>query len=154
MKRKKFNIFINASREKVWNVLWHPETYPEWTAPFCEGSSVETDWKEGSKVRFLGPGGYGMLSKIKKNSPFHLMHIEHIGVIGNGEEHTGNETAEKWKGAIENYRLEEGDVTELTNVKEKTELIVETDIDEEYLESFEKAWPKALQLIKELSESK
>ena len=40
-----FKIEINASREKVWDVLFGKETYPQWTTVFSEGSMVETDWQ-------------------------------------------------------------------------------------------------------------
>lgn len=129
MKRKEFNIKINASKEKVWNVLWSSDTYPKWAATFCEGSYAETDWQEGNKVKFLGPDGNGMLSKIKKNEPYNLMFIEHIGAVMDGVEDTESKEAKKWKGGIENYRLTAMD-------GKKTELHVETDIAEEYLDSF------------------
>ncbi|SKB56451.1 hypothetical protein SAMN05660903_01467 [Salegentibacter salinarum] len=43
MERKEFISTINASREKVWEVLWSDDTYPKWTAPFSEGSRAESD---------------------------------------------------------------------------------------------------------------
>lgn len=144
MKRREFFTTIDAPREKVWNVLWDRGTYPKWTAPFCEGSSVETDWKEGGKVKFLGPDGNGMLSRIKRNDPHHLMYIEHLGVVKGGAEDTESRDATKWKGAVENYTL--------TELDGETKVHVETDIDEEYLDSFEEAWPEALRKVKELSE--
>lgn len=144
MKRKEFKTTIDAPKEKIWQVLWNDHTYPKWTAPFAEGSRAETDWKEGSQVRFLGPDNCGMISRIKKSDPFDFMSIEHQGVVMNGEEDFKGEEAEKWKGALENYRLRV--------IDGKTELNIETDIAEEYLESFGKAWPEALQKVKELSE--
>lgn len=69
MERKEFRTTIDAPKEKVWQVLWNDETYPKWTAPFGEGSRAETDWKEGSKVLFLGAEGEGMVSRIAENRP-------------------------------------------------------------------------------------
>ena len=144
MRRKEFTIQIKAPKEKVWKVLWNDETYRKWTAPFMEGSYAETDCKEGSKVLFLGPDNCGMVSRIKKSDPFDFMSIEHQGTVLNGVENLNGKEAEKWRGALENYRLKA--------VDGKTELNIETDIAEEYLESFGKAWPEALQKVKELSE--
>jgi len=144
MKRRTFKTKINASKEKVWKVLWGDETYPKWTAPFMEGSRAETDWEQGGKIHFLGPDGNGMVARIKKSDPYSAMYFEHLGVVKDGVEDTESEKAKKWAGAEENYTLEKTDG--------KTELTVETDIAEEYLESFEKAWPEALLKVKELSE--
>lgn len=40
-----FKIEINASKEKVWDVLWNEETYKQWTSVFCEGAYAESDRK-------------------------------------------------------------------------------------------------------------
>jgi uncharacterized protein YndB with AHSA1/START domain len=69
MERKEYQTRIKASREKVWEVLWGNETYPQWTSAFSEGSKVETTWEEGGKVLFLNGDNEGMVSRIaeKKN---------------------------------------------------------------------------------------
>ena len=144
MQRKAFKTTIVAPKEKVWNVLWNDETYRQWTTPFSEGSYAETDWKEGSKVLFLGPNGNGMVSRINKNDTPNFMSIEHLGYVIKGVEDTTSEEVSKWKGALENYTLKA--------MEGKTLLLVETDIVEEYLEMFVEAWPKALQKVKVLSE--
>ena len=144
MERKKFNTTINAPKAKVWDVLWADKTYPKWTAPFCEGSHATSDWQEGSKILFLGPDGNVMVSKIKTKKANDFMSFEHQGVVHNGKEDTESPEVKAWKGALENYTLKE--------VDGKTELHIETDVVEEYLDTFEKAWPKALEKVKELSE--
>lgn len=144
MKRKEFKITIDASREKVWQVLWDDATYPEWTAPFYEGSRAETDWQEGSKVLFLSPDCSGMLSKIAVSRPFEFMSFEHQGMVNNGVEDTESDMAKEWAGAKEDYTLK--------TVDGKTELVLEMDISEEYLDEFLKTWPKALGKVKELAE--
>ncbi len=144
MKRKEYTVTIAASREKVWEMLWGDKTYRIWTAPFAEGSYAETDWKESSKVLFLGPSGNGMISRIKTNNEPAYMSIEHIGIIVDGKEETSSEEVKEWAGSMENYTLE--------NKGGKTKLTVHVDIAEAYLDSFEKAFPQALQKVKELSE--
>ena len=144
MKRKKYRIEIDATQQKVWDVLWNDTTYRQWVAPFYEGSYAETDWKEGSDARFLAPNGSGMYSKIIKSDPPNEMHIKHMGVVNDGQVILDSEEAKKWQGAIENYTLK-------TNGK-VTVLEVETDIASEYVEGFDKVWPLALEKIKQLSE--
>ncbi|MGB5554017.1 MAG: SRPBCC domain-containing protein [Flavobacteriaceae bacterium] len=145
MERKDFRATVNAPKEKVWQVLWNDETYPKWTAPFGEGSRAETDWKEGSKVLFLGAEGEGMVSRIAKNRPNEFMSIEHLGFLKDGVEDTTSDKVKEWKGAMENYTLKDDGG--------KTELIVEMDIAEQYLEYFVKTWPLAMGKVKELSEN-
>jgi uncharacterized protein YndB with AHSA1/START domain len=144
-------ITIDASREKVWNVLWADATYRKWSAAFMEGSHIEaesekeSDWKEGSKILFLGPDKSGMTSVIAAKRPNEFMSFRHMGVVSNGVEDTESEEARKWRSS-ENYTLEDLDG--------KTGLTVtfDGDIPAEYVGYFNTAWPKALQTVKELAE--
>lgn len=145
MKKLNFSIIINASPEKVWDILWKDETYRKWTSAFAEGSHAVTDWKEGSKVLFLGPGGEGMVSRIAASTPHEFMSIEHLGEVTNGVEDTTSEKVKQWAGAHENYILKK--------TEKGTELQVEMDITDEFKEMFSKIWPVALDNIKQLSES-
>ena len=144
MQSQEFKIKIQAPRESVWDVLWDDDTFPQWAAAFSEGSYAETDWKEGSEVRFLGPSKNGMLSKIVKCTHPEHMSIEHIGVLYDGKVETNDDEANKWIGARESYRL--------SSSGDDTELHVEVDLAEDYSKSFGKAWPKALEKVKALAE--
>lgn len=153
MEKLKFNITIDAPREKVWNVLWNDDTYRAWTSAFNEGSyavpdgqegHAVTDWKEGSKVLFLDGNGQGMVSTIARNIPNEYMSIRHLGEVNNGVEDTTSEKVSAWAGAMENYTLK--------TVNGKTELSIDSDITEEYKDMFSKMWPKALENVKRLAE--
>ena len=146
MEKINFSIDINAPKEKVWNVLWNDESYRKWTTPFAEGSYAKTDnWKEGSKVLFLGPGGGGgMVSKVATNKKNEFMSFEHLGVVKDGIEDTESDSAKGWAGARENYRL--------TDNNGKTKLAVDMDSTDEFKDYFLKTWPVALKKVKELSE--
>lgn len=139
MKTLKFDITINASPQEVWPQLWNDVSYRKWSAVFHEGSYAETDWKEGSKVKFIGTTGDGMFSKIKNNEPNKKMTFEHLGSIMDGKE-----IPSEWAGAIEEYILNENN--------DKTVLNISVDIIEKYEDYFLKTFPLALQKIKELSE--
>ncbi len=146
MKKLRFSARINASTEKVWDLLWSDVTYRQWTSVFSEGSHAVTDWKEGSKVLFLGPEGEGMYSTIARKIPNEFMSFKHLGVVKNGKESPLDDETKKWSGAMENYTLKE--------TKESTELSVEIDVTEEMLDYFNETFPKALDKLKALAESR
>lgn len=139
MDHLKFQIDINAPREKVWQVLWNDETYRQWTSVFGPGSHAESDWKEGSRVRFLAENGDGMYSDILKLVPGEAMIFNHLGEIKNG---VASESA--WSGARESYFLSDKNGGTLVDV--------ELDSVGEYKDYFESTFPKALQLVKEIAE--
>ncbi|MCC6866500.1 MAG: SRPBCC domain-containing protein [Ignavibacteria bacterium] len=145
MEKLKFNIHINAPREKVWKCMLEDKTYRIWTEAFHPGSYAVTDWQKGSKAKFLGPEGSGMVSRIAENIPNEFLSIEHLGMIVNGVEDTNSDEVKAWAGAHENYTF--------NNSNGGTELIIEMDSDEKYSDMFNGMWPKALEKLKELSES-
>ena len=145
MEKLKFKITIDASREKVWDVLWNDATYPIWTAPFSPGSKAETDWQEGSKILFLDASDRGMVSRVKENRANEYMGIEHLGYYNKGVEDFDSPEVKSWSGSTENYTL--------LTIDGKTELTVDSDISPDHREMFESIWPKALEKVKELSEN-
>jgi len=145
MEKQQFQISIDAPKEKVWEILWGSTTYPEWTSAFAEGSAVETDWNEGSKVLFLDANGQGMVAQIAEKRTNEFMSFRHLGVLKNGVEDLDSEAVKQWAGALENYTL--------STVNGQTVLTVEMDMAEEYKDYFVKTWPKALEKVKELSEA-
>lgn len=149
MKKISFSIYINAPRERVWDIMLGEDTYREWTKVFNAGSRFVGSWDEGSEMRFLGVDengveSGGMYSRIKVNRPHEFISIEHIGLIKDGEIDTTSEEVKKWTPAFENYTFVEKDGG--------TEVLVEMDISEEWATMFDEMWPKALESLKELVE--
>ncbi len=148
MDKLNFSIEINAPKEKVWQTMLDDKTYRLWTEPFMPGSYYKGDWNQGSKILFLGPGEKGeggMVSRIKENKKYEFISIEHLGVVKDGIEDTTSDEVKAWAGALENYTFKEKDG--------KTEVVIDTDSNEEYSEMFNGMWPKALQKLKELAEN-
>lgn len=144
MKRLNFNIDINAPAEKVWNALWEDSNYRKWAAEFYEGSYAVSDWNQGSEIHFLSPEGEGMFSMIAEKRPNEYMSFKHLGVMKDGKKVEPDAETESWSGAMENYILEErGGVTTLS---------VELDTTEDHADYFSKAFPKALERVKEIAE--
>ena len=145
MQKINFSTKINATKEKVWKILWDDETYRKWTSVFTPGSYAESDWKEGSKILFLDGNGSGMVSKIETNRPNEFISFKHLGEVKNGVEDTESDKVKGWAGAHENYTLKQ--------VNGITELSVDIDMNDEYKEMFMKIFPKALEQVKILSEN-
>jgi hypothetical protein len=134
-----FSVTINAPKEIVWDKLWSDAGYRQWTSAFMQGSYAESDWEEGSKIRFLSPSGEGMYSIIEKKLPFEEMTFKHQGEIKNGVEEPKD-----WAGAIESYQLKEANGI--------TELNVRVDTTEDFLGYMQETFPKALDILKQISE--
>lgn len=139
METVNFSIDIKAEPGKVWQALWDDANYRRWTSVFAEGSSAESDWKEGSKVRFIGPNGDGMHGVIETMDPNRTMIFRHLGELKEGQE-----IESSWAGAREAYFLSE--------TPDGTRLNIEMDTQEEYKEYFETKYPDALQQVKAIAE--
>ena len=144
MEKVEYKTNLNASTEKIWNILWNDETYRKWTSVFSEGSFMESDWKVGGRTLFLDGKGNGMVSTIDAIEPNKLISFKHLGMIKDGVEDFDSEDVKKWSGSHENYKLKShGD---------ETELLVELDLDDEYKDYFGDTWTKAFEIIKSLVE--
>ena len=140
MKRLQFSIVIKAAREHVWETMLAPETYGQWTAGFCEGSSYEGRWEEGAMVRFLSPSGEGMVAQIEEVRLHEYLSIRHLSFLEKGVEKPVPEPT------FENYTFRDH--------AEGTELSIEMDSTAEYEAMFTEMWPRSLQLLKGLCEKR
>ena len=150
MEKIHLTTFINAPREKVWDVMLGDETYREWTAAFNPGSYYKGEWVTGSKILFLGPnpetgsGEGGMVSRIVEARRPEFVSIEHLGVVGDGQEITEGPMVEGWAGAHENYTFTEKDGG--------TELTIDMDIKASEKDFMKKAWIDGLARLKAIAE--
>lgn len=150
MEKLRQEIFINAPRPRVWEVMLSDATYREWTAAFNPGSYYKGDWTKGSKILFLGPkpdgsGEAGMVSRIRENRAPEFLSIEHLGIFRDGIEDTESEEARRWAPAREEYTLAEK--------RGGTEVRVEMDIEAKERPVFETMWADALSRLKRLAET-
>jgi hypothetical protein len=151
MKKKQYTKDINAPAEKVYNTMLgigNIETYEQWTSEFNPTSSYEGSWEKGAKICFIGTDEKGkrggMVSEIAEIIPFRFVSIRHCGILDGENEITEGAEVEKWAGSLENYSFQEHNgVTTVT---------VEIDVAEDYLDYFDTTWPKALDMLRDLSE--
>lgn len=141
MKTLTFTIEINASAEKVWNVLWEDKTYRDWTSSFIRGSYYEGEMVEGNDIRFLSPGEHGLFGIVEKVEPFTAMHFKHFGEVIDGvsQEKTFGDNA------IEYY--------DLLETESGTKLTVTVNTGAEFKDYFTNSFPRALTKVKEIAES-
>lgn len=146
MKHLQFTTTIHAPVPTVWRLMLDREGYPRWASAFAEGCYFEGSWEPGAKISFLSPpSGDGMLSEIAQNRQHEFISIRHRGLITNGVEDTASDAVRGWAPAYENYSF--------ASVGEGTTLVVDLDVLSEWEEFMNEAWPKALALLKQLSEA-
>ena len=138
-------IDVDASPERVWDVLLDDATYRQWTAEFMAGSYAVTDWQEGSAVRFLDPSGSGMLGHIVASRRPELVDIEFDGLVADGKDDTESDHAREYRGSRETYRL--------SRTPNGTRLDISADMGEQYYDDMVAAWDRALAKAKALAEA-
>ena len=138
---------INASAEKIWEVLWNEITYPEWTKSFGPGMKLDTDWQVGGRTVFLDESGRnGMLSTIDKIEAPHEVIFKYIGVLRDGVQDTMSKEVMEWSGSQEKYILTEfPGYTKLTGKLQTTQ---------EYEKVMQEGMQKGFQVVKELAENR
>ena len=144
MKTLIFKIEIKSIPNKIWNSLWNYDNYSKWTMPFAEGCYYETSsFSEGAEINFLSSNGDGMLSKIVTLRPNEFVAFQHLGMITNGEKSF-------FKVEINNHRYLE--TYQLIQNGTSTKLIATVDTLEPWVKTMNIAFPKALKIVKEISE--
>lgn len=152
MQKLQFKTSINAEVSKVWDIMLgisNISTYEQWTALFNPTSTYEGKWDKGSKILFVGTDEKGekggMVSRIVENIPNKFISIQHYGLLQAGNEITEGPEVEKWANGFENYSFETKENT--------TDLTVEIDCLDEYLDYFNESYPNALEKLKEICEN-
>ena len=144
--RLQFTATIQAPAAVVWQHVTDADSYRHWTSAFAEGSRYEGAWHTGASIRFLGPNGDGMLSEIAESRAPVFLSIRHLGVLHQGVPDTTSDAVRAWAPAYENYRLEP--------VPEGTRMVVDQEVSPEWADDLGEAWPRALQLLKDLCEAR
>lgn len=139
MKNLEFNIEINASAEKVWEILFSQDSYKKWASAMNEGTYFEGNWEEGSVMKFLDPKNNGMYNLVLKNIPNQILQMKHIGWILDGELSPQN-----WEDSTVEYLL--------TPFENGTVLTGKVNSLDEFVDFFNSKYPKNFQNIKNLAE--
>lgn len=149
MKKLTYQIKIDAPVSRVFKTMLDKETYKQWTSAFNPSSDFEGVWEKGQRIHFTGVNENGekggMVAEIAEYIPNSYVSIRHLGILDKGQEILSGPTVEDWAGALENYSF--------SAIEGQTLLKVDVDTNDEYIDYFNEAWPDALQLLKEISET-
>jgi hypothetical protein len=145
METLSYETVINASQQKIWDILWSPETYGEWTKFFGAGSTMKSDWKVDGKTYFLDSKGNGMVSTIDSLDEPNQIVFKHLGVIKDGVEDTQSMEIMQWNGAFEKYFL--------IDLQGKTKLHAEVQTEKNFQELMNTGFTKGLEIVKNLAEN-
>ena len=101
---------------------------------------------QGEEMLFFDPTMGGSKAVLDVFKPMQQMVARHIALVNKQMEvDTVSQAAKQWMGALEDYRLE--------TTAQGTKLKVVMSIPENFVPMFDKSWPQALELIKQLSEA-
>lgn len=144
MKTIRKSIALDASKEKVWDVLTKDQYTRDWLGAFSPGSHAISDWQTGSKIVFADDSGYGVIGRIVTHDPYELLSMEYYGIIKDDIEDLESKEAQVYNGTHETYRL--------TSKDGKTVLDIEADIVDESFGSMSALWDKAILRIENLAQ--
>ncbi|WP_312285284.1 SRPBCC family protein [Chryseobacterium gleum] len=145
METLSYETVIDAPMQKVWDILWSPETYSEWTRYFAEGSIMKSDWKVGGKTYFVNASGEGMISTIDSLDEPRQVVFKHLGMIDKeGHEDIHSKEVMEWSGSFEKYFLIDFDG--------KTKLHTEVQVEKEWQDHLNTGFTKGLMIVKSLAE--
>lgn len=145
MKKLDYRITINAPQEKIWEVLRSKETYSKRTKPFSENSICIWVIKEWWNLDFLDKWQWGTRVIIKELKVPELIRMEHISVLGMDWNPVPEDQQDKDRNwTLETYILEKS--------WDQTIVTVEIETTEKYWDTNDDSMPKALEILKQLSE--
>ncbi|MFN7161189.1 MAG: SRPBCC domain-containing protein [Candidatus Gracilibacteria bacterium] len=140
------SIQINASKEKVWDVLWSDKSFRDWANIIDEGTYIDGDLQEGKEVNVMSASGYGVTVKVEKLTPYQFLLFKQVADIKVGKDGAVEKREKEWEGGSESYELKEKEG--------KVELIITEDVPENLVEYFDEKLPEVLERIKVLAEAK
>lgn len=144
MKDLQFGIDIAAPVARVWDCMFDPLAYRDWTSAFCEGSYFEGHWEAGRRLRFLDPQGFGMEAIVDEAVKHEKLSLRLVGEIKDGRPVNGS--------ALHREPAHERYVFSATPAGTHLAIHLQS-WDDGFTDFLQTTWPQALQRLKALSES-
>lgn len=145
MKDLQFGVDIAAPVARVWDCMFDPIAYRDWTRAFAEGSYFEGQWEAGRRLRFLDPRGFGMEAIVDECIKHEKLSLRLVGEIKDGRPVADSPLARN--PAHERYVFSAAP-------SGGTHLAIHLQSwDDGFTDFLQTTWPQALQRLKALSES-
>ncbi|MBI3346272.1 MAG: SRPBCC domain-containing protein [Burkholderiales bacterium] len=145
MKDLQFGTDIDAPVARVWDCMFDPIAYRDWTRAFAEGSYYEGVWAAGRRLRFLDPQGFGMEAIVDECMLHERLSLRLVGEIRDGKPVAGSRLHRE--PAHERYIFDAAPGG-------GTQLVVHLQSwDDGFTDFLNDSWPKALRRLKALAES-
>lgn len=145
MKALRYSIDIGAPKARVWDCMFDPIAYRDWTSAFTAGSYFEGVWEAGRRLRFLDPRGFGMEAVVDEALTHDLMSLRLVGEIRDGRPVADSPLARA--PARERYEF-------ASTPTGGTRLVIQLQSwDDGFTDFLDSSWPKALERLKTLAES-
>jgi uncharacterized protein YndB with AHSA1/START domain len=144
MKDLEFGIDIAAPVARVWDCMFDPLAYRDWTSAFSEGSYFEGSWEVGRRLRFLDPRGFGMEAVVDESVEHEKLSLRLVGEIKDGRPVA--DSALHREPAHERYVFSANSAG--------THLAIHLQSwDDGFTDFLQATWPQALQRLKVLAET-
>lgn len=145
MKDLQYSTDIAAPVARVWDCMFDPMAYRDWTRAFCEGSYYEGSWAQGARLRFLDPQGNGMEAIVDEHRLHERLSLRLVGEISDSRPVADSPLAQT--PAVERYVF-------AAQPGGGTQLIVHLQSwNDGFTDFLQTTWPAALQRLKALAES-
>jgi len=140
METIKKSIEIKASDDTVWNTLTNPQFINKWAAAFEAGTTVVSDWQEGSVVTWKNGEGKNLVKgRVEVSYAPKMLKVRYFD-----DENAADDA--KFGAYEEHYLLTEHEGMTLFSVESGP-------MDEKYIKDMDPQWDEAIKLIRQLSEA-
>ncbi len=138
------SIKINASKEKLWQILTEQPYLNDWTSAFMSGSNVKGEFKEGAQILYLDPSGIGVVGKVSECKPNKSLKVSILAEVRDGKPDFDHPDSKRWEGSYDHYQITENDGG--------STLSLDSVFPAEFYDDFVQGWKKMLVRFKELAE--
>lgn len=140
-----YGIDIAAPVARVWDCMFDPIAYRNWTRAFCEGSYYEGSWAQGARIAFRDPDGNGMDAVVDENVRHERVALRLVGDFTAGRPNADSPLIREPAHERYEFSATAGGGTRLD--------IHLQSWNDGFLAFLQDSWPRALQRLKALAES-
>ena len=143
MKTLSYSVVLNVPPAQVWELFTNDKKYRQWARAFSENSHYRGEWQAGRHIIFFDPALGGTTALIEEYKPYQKIRCRHVAIVDKDlTEDRKSKMAHKWIGTIESYTC--------TQQGDATELLIEIQCHEDFIQMFNEGWAQALKLMEQV----